>query len=161
MKTCTACAILMLCTFPTAAPAEAQSIAMSDLGSRLRSAQKAVVGRVIGVRARFARNQWGDELILSRLSIAVEEPLKGHTGAGVLDVDVEGGTVGGLTLHVSHQPRLRAGDRTVLFLDAGPQGTYVPHRKGQGVLRLDRDNRVEGTRVTLADVRAAARAAVR
>ena len=108
----------------------------------------------------WQHNKWGDELIVSRLSVQIEESLKGGGIERVLDVDVEGGTLGGITLRVSHTPQLKAGDRAVMLIDRGSAGVYVPHQKGWGVLPLDASDRVVGTPATLADVRAAARAAL-
>jgi hypothetical protein len=131
----------------------------AEIAQRVRGAKKTLIGNVIAVRSRFERNQFGDQLIVSRVSVAVEEFLDGGAGERSAEVDVEGGTVGGLTLHVAHQVSLKPGDRAVLMLDAGPAGAYVPHHKGLGVMRVERDGRIAGTTLTLDDVRAAARAA--
>lgn len=129
----------------------------ADLVQRFQGAQRAVVGRIAAVEPRWERNEWGDELIVSRLTVDVEEALKGSS-ARRLAVDIEGGTIEGVTLHVSHQPELVQGDRAVLILNEVHPGVHAPHRKGQGLLRLDASGRVEGTSATLAEVRAAARA---
>jgi len=128
------------------------------LQQRFQGAQRAVVGKVAAVQARWDRNEWGDQLIVSRMTVEVEETLKGFSGKR-LDVDVEGGTLDGLTLHVSHQAELAPGDRAIFILNESTTGVQTPHRKGLGLLRLDGNNQVEGTSTTLADVRAAARSA--
>lgn len=130
----------------------------ADFAQRFQGAQRAVVGKIASVQPRWERNQWGDQLIVSRMTVDVEETLKGFA-AKRLEVDVEGGTLDGLTLHVSHQPELVPGDRAVLILNESTPGVQTPHRKGLGLLRLDGTNRVEGTSTTLADVRTAARSA--
>jgi hypothetical protein len=73
-------------------------------------------------------------------------------------VDVEGGTIGDLTLRVSDMPTFQRGERAVFFLSQGPVGNLVPHRRGLGVLKLDAQGRIRGSNVTLAEVRAAVRA---
>jgi hypothetical protein len=129
-----------------------------NLARRFVGAQSAVVGKVESVTPRWHRNQWGDELIVSRLTVDVVETLRGAS-ARKLQIDVEGGTLGGLTLQVGHQVALEAGDRAVFILDEVQPGLHAPHGKAQGLLRLGPHDRVEGTSATLAEVRAAARAA--
>ena len=147
-------AALFLAGGPLAAVADPPA----DLAQRFHGAQRAIVGKVTSVQPRWERNEWGDELIISRMTVDVEETLKG-SAARRLAVDIEGGTLDGLTLHVSHQPELSPGDRAVLILNESTPGVQTPHRKGLGLLRLDGNNRVEGTSTTLADVRTAARSA--
>jgi hypothetical protein len=84
--------------------------------------------------------------------VDVTETLKGP-GRTSVRVQLEGGTVGDLTLRVSDMPALRPGDRGVFFLDAGSSGEFLPHDRGRGVLRLRADDRVEGSTLTLTDVR--------
>ena len=145
---------LLLAGVPSAVVAEPPT----ELGQRFQGAHRAVVGKVAAVQPRWDRNEWGDQLIVSRMTVEVEETLKGFS-ARRLEVDVEGGTLDGLTLHVSHQVELAAGDRAIFILNETTTGVHTPHRKGLGLMRLDGNNRVEGTLTTLADVRTAARSA--
>jgi hypothetical protein len=133
-----------------------------DVASRARGAARVVVARVADVHARFDVNQWGDRIIVSQAQLEVEDALKGPRTA-VLPVDVEGGTVGDLTLKVSDIPTLEPGDRAVFFLDAAvtASGAYRPHRRGLGVMKLDSGNRVAGSTVTLDDIKASVRTALR
>lgn len=84
--------------------------------------------------------------------MTIEETLKGPT-ASTIDVEIEGGTIDGLTLHVSDQVPLAPGERAVLYLGRTPRGTFVPHLRGQSLLKLDASNRVEGSALTVADIR--------
>jgi hypothetical protein len=131
-----------------------------DVATRARGAGRVVIATVTDVQPRFDVNEHGDRIIVSQAYLAVEESLKGAP-AQVLPVDIEGGTIGDLTLSVSDMPALKKGDRAVFFLDAtvSSAGAHKPHGRGLGVLRLDRSNHVEGTPVTLQDVKAAIRAA--
>ena len=129
------------------------------LPERFRGADHAVVARVASAVARFERNKWGDQLIVTRLQLQVDEALKGAPAAFV-DLDVEGGTVGTLTLEVSDLPSLREGDRAVFFLKRSANtGAFLPHLRGQGILRLDNRDRVPGSSLTLEAIRQAGRAA--
>ena len=76
-----------------------------------------VVAQVVDVQSRFATNRFGDQLIVSTVVLDVAETLKGQA-ARTLNVEIEGGTVGDLTLKVSDLPSFRPGDRAMFFLDA-------------------------------------------
>ena len=128
-----------------------------DLAERVRKAERVVVATVDRVEAIFDINEFGDQLIFSIASVRLAETLKGQSER-TLTVWVEGGTVGDLTLDVSDMPTIEAGERAVFLLDSTPAGTYVPHDRGRGILKLDPGDRVRGTDITLEDVRAAVRA---
>ena len=130
-----------------------------DLATRTRGANKVVVARVVDVTARFDVNEHGDRVIVTQALVEVEESLKGAP-AQVLPVDVEGGTIGEMTLSVSDMPTLRSGERAVFFLNAATaSGTHRPHRRGLGVLKIDRTDHIEGSTASLDDVKLAVRAA--
>jgi hypothetical protein len=118
-----------------------------------------VVARVLDVRAQFATNQFGDQLIVSTAVVEVVETLKGAV-AITLQVEVEGGTVGDLTLKVSDLPSLAPGERAILFLDNGNDNVLRPHERGRGILKLSQGDRVDNSAITLADVRQQVRAAI-
>jgi hypothetical protein len=76
-------------------------------------------------------------------------------------VTVEGGTVGDLTLTVSDLPSLRSGDRAMFFLDPGGNGRMVPRDRGRGILKVSKAGTVEGSAVTLDEVRGQVLAALK
>lgn len=131
----------------------------AGIGDRTRRAKKVVVARVASVESSFGTNDHGDQLILSRVTLDVEETLKG-SHANSVSMTVEGGTVGELTLKVSDMPAMKRGERAVLFLDETYDG-HVPADRGHGIVRLDRSNHVADTQMTLDDVRALVRGAGR
>jgi hypothetical protein len=124
----------------------------ASIPDRARGAARIVVATVTHLNASLERNEFGDELIVSHLQLAIEETLKGDR-QGALSLDVTGGTVNGVTLRVSSLPAMATGERAVFFLDVGRNGVYVPHLRGQGILKLDAADRVQGTGLTLAEVR--------
>jgi hypothetical protein len=71
-------------------------------------AQERVRGRVRSVQAHYDVNLFGDELIVSRLVLD-----SGHV------VDMEGGTLDGVTLEVSHSPVPRVGADVELLVERG------------------------------------------
>ena len=131
----------------------------TDVPSRARGASRIVVARVADVRARFASNEFGDQLIVSTAVLEVAETLKGAP-ASVLEIEFEGGTVGDLTLKVSDLPSLEPGERAVFFLDAGRGPAFLPHDRGRGILKLSQGDEVESTSMTLENVRQQVRDAV-
>lgn len=127
-------------------------------GARARGAAKVVVAVVEDVQPRFDVNQYGDRLIISRALLRVQETLKGTTES-VVEMDLEGGTIGDLTLHVSDLPALQRGDRAVFFLTAATANVHRPHGRGLGIVKLDASNHAAGSTATLADIRTVVRAA--
>jgi len=124
----------------------------TDIAVEAKGAARIVIGQVTDVQSRFESNRFGDQLIVSTLFVDVSETLKGAQAA-VLQVLIEGGTVGDLTLRVSDLPAMRAGDRAVFFLEPGPAGQEVPHMRGRGILKVTQTERIEGATATLSDVR--------
>jgi hypothetical protein len=127
-----------------------------DVPSQVKQAEHVVVGKIISVVPTFETNSFGDRLIISHATVEVEESLKG-SAAQVMAVDVEGGTVGGVTLRVSDMPSIAAGERAVWFLRESRPGVHVPHDRGWSILKLDRSNRIQGTNLSLEDVKRSVR----
>jgi hypothetical protein len=119
---------------------------------RARGAEQVVVGRVSSVTPVWRNNEFGDRLIVSSVRVAVEETLKGNAQSSV-DVEVEGGTIGSLTLRVSDLETFAAGDRAVFYLRHDRRGGLVPHQRGLGLQKLDGAGRVRGSSVTLEQIR--------
>jgi hypothetical protein len=127
-----------------------------DLAAHAKGATRVVVAKVVSVESRFDINPFGDQVIVSDTVLEIEEALKGPRVPS-LSVTVEGGTVGDVTLEVSDVPMLERGHRAVFFLnEAAPGlGTYLPHGRGLGILKLDTSDRIADTTLTLDDVRRA------
>jgi hypothetical protein len=130
----------------------------APLPDRARGAERVVVGRVASSQSVWRVNEQGDRLIVSVLRVVASETLKGASESAI-DVEVEGGTIGDLTLKVSDLPALVPGDRAVFYLRRNARGAMVPHGRGEGVLKLDTSDRVPGTSLTLDEVRRTVRAA--
>lgn len=142
----------LLAVIAGAATAGADTTVPTDLATRLRGASRTVVGSVARTESRLVRTQRGDEIIVTRTWIRVEEALKGRAEAMVA-VDVEGGTVNGISMRASDITPLAVGERAVVLLEPTAEGGWRPHRRGLGLLRLTADNRVSELGVTLATVR--------
>ena len=145
-----ACFCLVL--FGSSPPLSAGQGPAVPLAERARGADRVVVGRVASVNPAWQVNDFGDRLIVSVVRVVVNETLKGQT-LSTIDVDVEGGTIGDLTLRVSDQTSFTPGERGVFYLKRNTRGRFVPHLRGQGLLKLDASNRVPGSSVTLDEIR--------
>jgi hypothetical protein len=141
--------LLLAMLHPAAVAAQRGDVPAAD---RARGAERVVVGRVASVTPLWRVNEYGDRLIVSVVHVSVDETLKGASDRTV-DVEVEGGTVGSVTLRVSDLDTFVPGDRAVFYLDRTRGGRLVPHRRGLGFQKIDRQNRVRGTGVSLDDVR--------
>jgi dipeptidyl aminopeptidase/acylaminoacyl peptidase len=129
----------------------AQEVAV-PLADRARGAELVVVGQVTSSQAMWRVNEHGDRLIVSVLRVTREETLKGSP-AQTLEVEVEGGTIGDLTLRVSDLPVFVPGDRAVFYVRRNAQKRLVPYLRGQGLLKLDRSNRVPASSLSLDEIR--------
>jgi hypothetical protein len=144
-------AILVAGLIPSTIVVSAQEVS-APLADRARGAERVIVGRVSAVAPVWRVNDFGDRLIVSIVSVVVDETLKGQLQSTV-DVEVEGGTIGDVTLRVSDLASFVPGDRAVFYLSRSPRGVFVPHLRGQGLLKLDRQDRVPGSSLTLAEIR--------
>ena len=133
----------------TAAYAQTDATGVAE---RARGASRIVVARVVDVTARFGTNAAGDRLIFSDVMLEVSETLKG-TPTSLVTMTVEGGAIGDLSLEVSDMPAPRRGDLGIYFLQPGKPGEWVPHHRGDGILKVDAANRVGKTSLSLAQAR--------
>ena len=140
-----------------AAPSQANSEQPVSIEQRARGAHRVVVARIAETSPRYERNEFGDNLIVTYARLEVEEALKGEPDG--VTIAVEGGTIGGMTMRASSLPSVARGERAVFFLTRGKKGEFRPHLRGQGILKLGRDDRVPDSSLTLAQIRRAARAA--
>ena len=144
-------AVMVAAVLGAAAVARAQETAVS-LPDRARGAERVVVGRVASVTPAWQVNDYGDRLIVSTVHVTVDETLKGQADS-TLDVEVEGGTIGKVKLIVSDETAFNPGDRAVFYVKRNRRGRFTPHLRGQGLIRLDRLDRVPGSALTLAEIR--------
>jgi hypothetical protein len=125
-----------------------------ELRSRMKGAERAFIGRVTRVSPYMKKNEHGDMLLVSHVEMSVEEPLKGQ-GAATVPVEIEGGTLNGITMEVSDLPQMRPGLRAVVMVKRNNRGEMVPHQRGAGVLELEQEH-VKNSDLWLDDVRHAA-----
>jgi hypothetical protein len=117
---------LLVAGVPSLAAAHGNPVPIEE---RARGAARVVVAVVAETTARYERNEFGDELIVTCARLRVEEAIKGP--AAPVTLALEGGTVDGVTLRVSRLPTLGRGERAVFFLEPGRAGEFRPHLRGR------------------------------
>jgi hypothetical protein len=119
--------------------------ATADFAYRFAHADAVIVATVCKVEARWDTNRFGDQLIVTRASLCSEPGgvLKGNQRSDY-SLEVEGGTLDGVTLELSHLPLLHVGDRGLFLLERGDAQTYELAGDGLGYFQFD----AAGQRVT-------------
>jgi hypothetical protein len=144
-----AMALLGICVAPSIA--FASDSRPVPLAERVQGADVVVVATPASVNASWRENASGDRLIVSTYVLKIHEMLKGRPmQAATLELD--GGTLDGVTLRVSSLPVLEPGERAVFLLDSR-NGAYRAHLRGQGILKLDDNDVVRGSSLTLGEIR--------
>jgi hypothetical protein len=140
--------VVMCGLMPSLSAQEGPAVPIEE---RARGAARIVVATVVDTAARYDRNEFGDEVIITRARLSIDEAIKGSVDE--LTLSLEGGTVDGITMRVSTLPTLVKGERAVFFVVPARGGEFQPHLQGQGILKLDRTDRIRGTSVTLGEIR--------
>ena len=85
------------------------------IDKRAEEATNIVVGKIKQIKSFHATNKWGDNLIMSEVTLKVDKVQKGDKVEEVAFI-VEGGTVGDIVLRVSSVPLFEEGEELVLYL---------------------------------------------
>ena len=130
----------------------------ADLKKALQAASFTLVGTVTDTKPSRRRSAWGDELIVTTAVLRTDEVLKGAPPTWV-PIELEGGTIGDITMEASHTPLVHKGDRAVFLVDRLSDGRYTAHQRGAGILKLRADDRLEDSTLGLNEIRQLAREA--
>jgi len=84
-----------------------------SLETLVKDSDRILRGKVVSLSYQAGTNEFGDELIFTNVSIRTIEAFKGDRSDLVLTV--EGGTLNGVTLAVSHAPEFRVGEEVLVF----------------------------------------------
>jgi hypothetical protein len=101
-----------------------------------RRAELVVLGEVTSVASELqaARSQ-----ITTRVDVRVNETLKGQAGSNPLQFRQAGGRMGDMTSEVAGAARFVAGERVLLFLARGAEGSLGIVGRFQGKFAVERD----------------------
>ncbi len=130
----------------------------AEFNAALKQAKFALVGTITETRASKRRSSWGDDIIVTTAIVRTDETLRGAPQTWTA-LELEGGTLNGVTMEASDTPLTRQGERAVFLVDQLPDGRFVAHGRRLGILKLRADDRVENSELTLNEVRLLAREA--
>jgi len=99
-------------------------------------ADSILVGKVVNITSY----QEGKGNIYTRVTLSVEQSIKGKTGGEVV-IRVPGGELNGQTMWVEDTPSFQLGERAVVFLDKGG-GTFTVVGGFQGKFTVNSNNMV-------------------
>lgn len=86
-----------------------------NIDKKSEEASNIVVGKIKQIKSFYATNKWGDNLIMSEVTLNVEKVHKGEQVSEVTFI-VEGGMVGDVVLRVSSVPLFEEGEALILYL---------------------------------------------
>jgi cysteine-rich repeat protein len=113
----------------------ATTFVVMDTPELVAGADAVVVGRVTAMEA-------GETLpgaIHTRVTVAVEEALKGSAPSGSLTLQQPGGAYGGRALYIDGAPEFRPGERVLLFVTRGGDGTLHTTHLAMGKFGIEVD----------------------
>jgi hypothetical protein len=117
-----------------ATPASATIVKAMTVEEMAREATAVVVATVTGTTSA-----WEEGRIVTRVTLAVSERLRGAVGEDALEIAVPGGAVGDLAQQVPGTPQYSAGDEVFVFLWRGPeQRAYTVLGLSMGSFRIQR-----------------------
>ena len=105
-------------------------------------ADSILVGKVTDV----TYYQEGEGNVYTRVTLSVEQTIKGETGGEVV-IRVPGGEMDGLTMFVTDTPSFQLEERAVVFLDKG-EGTFTVAGGLWGKFTIDNNNMVSDKPLT-------------
>jgi hypothetical protein len=118
-----------------ALPALATTMLRMDVPDLTRASAMVVRGKVVRQQSRWSRDGMR---IVTDVDVAVQEAVKGRSGASVVRLVQPGGEVGDIGQRVSGVASFRPGEEVVLFLERRQEGVYQLTGMAQGKYRVER-----------------------
>lgn len=113
-----------------------------NINTYSKTADSILIGTVIDMESQVVTNKYGDKLILSDVTILVDEDLKDNIDQNerLTIKDVVGGTIGEISMRSSSDPFFQKNERTLTFLVqrdnlwsvlGGDRGKFTVDQKGE------------------------------
>jgi hypothetical protein len=131
---------LTVAILPTAA--QEQTLSTKELTKR---ADLVVIGRVARVHSDWTNDR---SRIVTTVTVAVEQQLKGEGTSGTVDIVTPGGEVDGTGEWYSHSARFQKDENVVLFAERASKGGYRVTGGNQGKLSISEDQQTSVARVS-------------
>jgi hypothetical protein len=128
--------ILLVAALADAWPARATTVVPVPEHDLIRDAAAIVVGQVRSIESHWdpARRQ-----VFTRVTLALDDVLKGEIAATEITLKQAGGTVGGIHAWIDGSPEFRRGERALLFLRTNQDGTLRVAHLFQGKFQIQAD----------------------
>jgi len=120
---------------------QAKPVTIDELA---QNSEVVAVGKVTGMRGEWDQNK---TRIVTRVTVAVSEYLKGNAGA-VMTITAPGGEVDGVGEWYSHAPRFKTEEQIVVFAEKDKKGSYRVAGGEQGKLDIKKDAKTSTERVS-------------
>jgi hypothetical protein len=137
-----------------------QADGKQGMRERVSKADLVVHGKVRQLSARMDRNEFQDELIVTRAEVEISSVVKGSHSGRFVSVDLIGGTIHPgtpeeLTLRSSAMEHLPAqNEEVLLLLNEKAHGVHELGLRGLGYFQVDpASKQVRGTRYKVEDIR--------
>ncbi len=135
--------ILLLAAAPfTGVFAQVKSVPTDELARR---AEVVAVGKVTGVQSEWNADQ---TMIRTRVTVSVDEFVKGNEPGGTLTLYVPGGEIGTVGEMYSHTPKFKGKEEVVVFAAKNFQGIYNVSGGSEGKFSVRRDETTGNRMVT-------------
>jgi hypothetical protein len=125
--------VLALCAFPLLASAQHKPVTTDEL---TQQADLIVVGKVAGLKAGWNTDR---SRIITTVTLAVDQTLKGDAGTGSVTILVPGGEVDGVGELYSHTAQFKKDEEVVVFAKKDKQGRLRTTGGENGKLSIRKD----------------------
>jgi len=125
--------VLALCALPSLSGAQEQAITTDAL---TRQADLIVVGKVSGLKAGWSSDR---SRILTTVTVAVDQTLKGKAGSGSVTIVVPGGEVDGVGELYNHTARFTKDEAVVVFAAKDKKGDFRVTGGSEGKVAIRRN----------------------
>jgi len=132
--------VRVFCPFIVAAVFSAGSVVAQQkpgaFADMARKADAVVVGKVTTLHSEWSADR---SRIFTRVTIGVDQYLKGSDAGGSITLLTPGGEIGGVGEVYSHMPTFRADENVVVFVEKDAQGQYRVCQGSLGKYTIEKD----------------------
>ena len=126
-------AALVLALSVTSVLAQDKRMTVDDLA---KNADAVVVGKVTAVHSEWSSDR---SRIFTRVTIGVDEYLKGQENGGAITLLTPGGEIGDVGEIYSHMPTFRTDEHVLVFVEKDKQGLYRVSGGNLGKFTIEKD----------------------
>lgn len=129
--------VMMLASSPVVSPNATAQEKMMTTDGLAKQADVVVLGKVAAMKSEWNRDK---TRIYTRVTISVDEPLKGSSGSSI-EVLVPGGEIGRVGELYTHMPKFKKDEDVVVFAEKDRNGRYRVVGGSEGKFKVEEDKR--------------------